>query len=585
VSLVGNLEDLPVADILQLVNLSRRTGLLRLRVPAGQVWLAFRDGRIGAAGTPSRSGRIDDLLVGHGLMDRGRAAAALADFPVDGSIDPGDFLIGRGAVAEPRLRQAQRSELQAAIGELFTYSSGNFSFELAEEEFLLRNARRSGRWIYPDGVSPQQMLLEATRQVDEAMQGLEAPQEEAAEPQEPAERGDPGLPAEVEAPEGVRPGLVPGPGEGPPVGPVRRRPSVGRTPNAAAALGGHPGAVPILVVDDEALYRSRLAAEFERAGHPVATAGGSVEAVDICRDWCEAGAKPVVVVDLLMPDREGHGFLGGIELVHLLAQAGLEARVIGLCCGRHDEYRREMHGSGIETLVSKPDLTATPLAALPAAVQDLANTLLWQIQHGARAGVADPNDPLAGLEPGGAGGSAGSRRVTDPLAFLRGLLGELRPPENPSDVWILVLRVASEMVERAVLLVRRRQKLVAFGGFGPTGDGGGVEARVKGLAFGLSENPLLAAVISDRAGRAGLLENEPAAARISSALGDLQPTQFAVMPLAAGGQVVAILYADNASGGAPLADLRSLEIFLSHLGLSLENVALQQRVAVSDVKA
>jgi CheY-like chemotaxis protein len=584
VSLVGNLEDLPVADILQLVNLSRRTGLLRLRVPAGQVWLAFRDGRIGAAGTPSRSGRIDDLLVGHGLMERGRAASALADFPADGSIDPGDFLIGRGAVAEPPLRQAQRQELQAAIGELFTYSSGNFSFELAEEEFLLRNARRSGRWIYPDGVSPQQMLLEATRQVDEAMRGLEAPEAGAQEPQAP--EGEDSAPLdEVEAPEGVRPGLTPGPGEGPPVGPVRRRPSVGRTPGAAASLGGHPGAAPILVVDDEALYRSRLASEFERAGHPVATAGGSTEAVDICREWCEAGARPVVVVDLLMPDREGHGFLGGIELVHLLAQAGFEARVIGLCCGRHDEYRREMHGSGIETLVSKPDLTATPLAALPAAVQDLASTLLWQIQHGARAGVADPNDPLAGLEPGGGGGSAGSRRVTDPLAFLRGLLGELRPPENPSDVWILVLRVASEMLERAVLFVRRRQKLVAFGGFGSTGDGGGVEARVKGLAFGLNENALLGAVLSDRGWRTGSPENEPAAAQIASALGDLQPTQYALLPLVAGGQVVAILYADNASGGAPLADLRSLEIFLSHLGLSLENVALQQRAVASDVRA
>jgi CheY-like chemotaxis protein len=584
VSLVGNLEDLPIADILQLVNLSRRTGLLRLRVPSGQVWLAFRDGRISAAGTPSRSGRIDDLLVGHGIMDRASAAAALADFPADGSIDPGDFLIGRGALAEPPLRQAQRLELQAAIGELFTYTTGNFSFELADEEFLLRNARRSGRWIHPEGVSPQQMLLEATRQVDDAMRGLEAKEAEAPGEEAPAE-GEPAAGPEVEAPEGLRPGPAAGPGEGPPAGPVRRRPSVGRPPNAAAALGSHPGVVPILVVDDEALYRSRLAAEFERAGHPVATAGGAAEAVDICREWCEAGARPVVVVDLLMPDREGHGFLGGIELVHLLGQAGLEARIIGLCCGRHDEYRREMHGSGIETLVSKPDLTATPLAALPAAVQDLANTLLWQIQHGARAGVADPNDPLAGLEPGGGGGSAGSRRVTDPLAFLRGLLGELRPPDNPSDVWILVLRVASEMVERAVLFVRRRQKLVAFGGFGPTGDGGGVEARVKGLAFGLGENPLLAAVVSDRVSRTGSPENDEGAAQIASALGELQPTQFAALPLVAGGQVVAILFADNASGGAPLADLRSLEIFLSHLGLSLENVALQQRVAVTDAKA
>jgi CheY-like chemotaxis protein len=562
VSLIGNLEDLPIADILQIVNLSRRTGLLRLKVPIGQVWLAFIDGRVAAAGTPARSGRIDDLLVGHSLMGREQALAALRPYPVDGSIDPGDFLVSRGVLDEAALRKAQSRELQAAVAELFTYNSGSFSFELADEATLIRNARRSGRWIHPGGVSPQQMLLEATRQEDEAMAGLA---EEEAQPFDAPERAP-----------------VPGPGEGPPVKPVRRRPSVGRpAPRLAPVEGGKPGAVPILIVDDEALYRARLATEFERAGHPVATAGGASEALDICRDWAGAGVRPVVIVDLLMPDREGHGFLGGIELAHLLSQEELEARIIGLCCGRQEEYRAEAQGASIEALVSKPDLASTPLGALPAAVQDLAHTLLWQVQHESRAGAgaADPNDPLAGLEPGGTS-AVGARRVTDPIGFLQGLLGELRQPENPSEVWILVLRVASEFLERAVLFVRRRQKLTAFGGFGTTGDEGSVEDRVRGLSFEVQKNPLMSAVASDRRMRTGSPESEPGAAQIASALGPLEPTQFAVLPLVAGGQAVAILYVDNASGRAPLADLRSIEIFLVQLGLLLENVALQQKMGV-----
>lgn len=559
-SLVGNLEDLPIADILQIVNLSRRTGLLRLRVPAGQVWLAFRDGRVSSAGTPTRSGRIDDLLVAHSMMGREQANAALRGFPADGDVDPAEYLVGRKLVDEQALRLAQTKELQAVVGELFTYTAGHFSFELADEQVLLRNARRTGRWIHPDGVSPQQMLLEATRQVDEAMKGLEEPA--LPEPAAPADQPPP-----------------PGPGEGPPTRPVRRRPSVGRAGvPVTQVIGGKPGAVPVLVVDDEALYRARLANEFEQAGHPVAAAAGAAEAIDICKEWSEAGVVPVVVVDLLMPDREGHGFLGGVELVHLLAQEQIEARIIGLCCGRHEEYRRESQGAAIEALVSKPDLTATPLGALPSALQDLAHTLLWQIQHGARASVADPNDPLAGLEPGGAT-EAVARRVTDPLGFLRGLLGELRHPESPSEVWILVLRVASEFIERAVLFVRRRQGLIAFGGFGPTGDEGSVETRVPGLSKGLQNNVLLAAVAVDQSPRYGSPETDAGAAEIAATLGPLSPSQFAVLPLVAGGQTVALLYADNGGGRAPLADMRSMEIFFAQLGLTLENVALQQRMA------
>ena len=560
-SLIGNLEDLPLSDILQIVNLSRRTGLLRLRVATGQVWVAFRDGRIIAGGTPTRSGRIDDLLVEHRFMGREQAVAALRGFPADGSVDPAAFLIENMDLDAEALRAAQSRELKITIGELFGFDSGNFSFELIEEATLLGNARRSGRWIHSEGISPQHLLLEATRQVDEAVRGL----------------GESPVPEPSAAPEDP----VPGPGEGPPVKPARRRASVGG-PSTHDPQAGESEATRVLIVDDEALYRSRLAAELESEGFQVSTASGATEALGICTEWTEEDRKPIVIVDLLMPDTSGEGFLGGVEFTRLLTQEGIQARVIGLCAGRQDEYRQETQGLPIEALVSKPDLTATPLGALPAAIQDLAHTLLWQIRSGPRRSNADPNDPLAGLEPGSSSGSS-SRRVTDPVGFLRGLMSELRQPENPSEAWILVLRVASEFLERSVLFVRRRQRYVAFGGFGSTGDESNVEAKVSKLSFDADENPLLAATAADRTLRIGSPEEEPGAMPIVEALGALRPTQYGLMPLVAAGQVIAILYVDNASGRTPLPDLRSLEIFFAQLGLCLENVALQQRVSTSPV--
>ena len=52
-SLVGNLEDLPLADILQIVSLSKRTGILTIETQEGKNVIVFKDGLIISAACPS----------------------------------------------------------------------------------------------------------------------------------------------------------------------------------------------------------------------------------------------------------------------------------------------------------------------------------------------------------------------------------------------------------------------------------------------------------------------------------------------------------------------------------------------------
>ena len=52
-SLVGNLEDLPLADILQIVSLSKRTGILTIETEEGRNIIVFKNGLIVSAACPS----------------------------------------------------------------------------------------------------------------------------------------------------------------------------------------------------------------------------------------------------------------------------------------------------------------------------------------------------------------------------------------------------------------------------------------------------------------------------------------------------------------------------------------------------
>ena len=59
-SLVGNLEDLPLADILQIVSLSKRTGILTIETEEGKNIIVFKHGLIISAACPSPKIKILD---------------------------------------------------------------------------------------------------------------------------------------------------------------------------------------------------------------------------------------------------------------------------------------------------------------------------------------------------------------------------------------------------------------------------------------------------------------------------------------------------------------------------------------------
>jgi len=199
-SLVGSLEDLGLADILQIVSLSRKSGMLALRSDGGDGRIFLRDGLVQGAAIKGESESLRSLLVGGGFVegeafDRARQES-------EGGRDLVEAIQEQCGLPAERLESLRREHVERAVMRMFSWRSGEFSFEIREdlsgddEELLL-----------PSGLNTQYLAMEASRLRDENTRGPGASPGAAADDadafldadfEEPMFSGE--EPAEAEAP-------------------------------------------------------------------------------------------------------------------------------------------------------------------------------------------------------------------------------------------------------------------------------------------------------------------------------------------------------------------------------------------------
>ena len=128
-SLVGSLEDLGLGDILQIVSLSRKSGVLQLRSGPTDGRIVLRDGLICAAVAKGAPQSLRDLLVGGNFVsatafdaaeDKTRRAGTALD----------DALAEESELTAERLAVIRREHVKRTVVEMFAWTYGEFSFEV-----------------------------------------------------------------------------------------------------------------------------------------------------------------------------------------------------------------------------------------------------------------------------------------------------------------------------------------------------------------------------------------------------------------------------------------------------------------------
>jgi hypothetical protein len=158
----GPLRELGIHDVFQLLDLSRKTGMLRvsseLREDEGVVF--FDGGRVVQASIRSKAMPMELALLQAGRVTESDLASARAQ-AVNGraSRDVVELLVESGALTRKELERQLRLQIESVVFDLMSWREGFFSFEERSREDMPRDARIT--------VSTESLLMEGARRIDE----------------------------------------------------------------------------------------------------------------------------------------------------------------------------------------------------------------------------------------------------------------------------------------------------------------------------------------------------------------------------------------------------------------------------------
>ena len=165
------------------------------------------------------------------------------------------------------------------------------------------------------------------------------------------------------------------------------------------------------------------------------------------------------------------------------------------------------------------------------------------------------------------------------ITTLRSMFDELRFPTATAEVTLLTLRYASEVVNRAVLFMVKKDEVRGLGQFGIELKSRSADQVVRNIRISLDKPSLFLTVVQNRRSYLGELEQNDSNRYLVDQLGSLKPHQVLAIPLIVDTKVALVVYGDNLPEQRPIKGVDTLEIFMNQAGMALEKALLEKRIA------
>lgn len=581
--MIGNLEDLPLLDILQIVSFSRKTGYLTIQTAQGEGGIVFSNG----------------LVVSSYTWD---------SLPVDPR---------SATLSEAKREMLVRNRIAMALEQLIRLREGQFNFSLTEDVPKAVGGRSISAETLREGINPQELLLDLARGIDEdrrdssavleasfAQPTAEDPLEDPASADAPDRDAVAAFVREARAVSAPTPAsgsgeTIPVPSfdlsdatapEAAPPAPSGRSQAAGLSgplpapppsaPAANAVEASAPAVRTILLVDDEEDVRRVLGGLFSLVGYDVVEAMDPVSAAKQAQKLARTETPFLVITDLGMPTSGGSSYQGGFEVVKRLWRMSLRPPVLMMAESLDPSLQARARQMGVANFVFKPGLAKLDSRQFEADLRAFASKLIQDVLPSLARG-GDAASPPARARPALEAPPAPAPTAEDlsrDLSMIERRLDELRRRGDASQIAALVMQVAREFFERAILFLVKNDELRGLGGFGRVPRDRSMNLLVRGIVIPLAEPSAFRDVVAGRRPFLGPVPEGKWTRNLMARIGPFQSRDVALMPLLTHREPVALLFGDNPETGREVGRLDALAVFINQAGVALENAFLQRKL-------
>jgi hypothetical protein len=128
-ALKGNLRDFSTTQLLNLINLARKTGVLTIKAQGTSARLFFREGKLIHASLGDQDGHLANMLLKAGKLSSEQSRTIRAHSEIDSAKELGLLLINAGYVTQSDIVQSVKAYILDVVYTLFAWVEGLFYFE------------------------------------------------------------------------------------------------------------------------------------------------------------------------------------------------------------------------------------------------------------------------------------------------------------------------------------------------------------------------------------------------------------------------------------------------------------------------
>jgi CheY-like chemotaxis protein len=525
-SLLGRLEDLSLSDIIQIVYLARRSGMLEVLTTTGRNTIFFRNGLVVNASSPD----APDLLTWFinrrivALDDEGMIRELVAE-----GMPSGSAVLQAGILTKEKLRDAIRDRIIDTIAPLLQARGGEFNF-LLSDKIDVPEIEYDPDFVLREGGFTPSNILEFEGDKLKPLHDLEESMKSGKEALSKARRST--------AQFRVAGGLV-------------------QIESPSMAYRN------VVLFDRDAMIRVAAKRIFSGKQMKIAQFGTVDGAREAITEFFRSTAFFITFLEVTDD---------ALALLQFIKRKNARLPVV-MIDGEMDLKRRhELLHAGANLYLTKP----TRLRAINA--DEELGLFAEELALFAERGFAQWEDTV-GLDT-----AAGRRfyqeaekeQVERSFQLLKQLINEISDPNDVREVAATIVRFSAEYLDRGVVFIASEDGFTGVAGFGLTDGDDTMTERARKIHVPRDASSILGDVIESGESQRGKMRRTTANLELIERLGDRTPTEVVALPIMHGNRTIGILYGDNAEHRAPIDDLTGLEIFLSQAGAAFESAAAER---------